>query len=119
MAKKLKEIIFDIDGTICEQCEGDYQKLKPYKEAVDMINLLYDEGYKIIFYTSRFMGRCNGDVLQVYKTGYEFTYNQLKDWGIRFHELWMGKPRGDIIIDDKSAFFKNDWKNIYEECKKI
>ena len=33
-------------------------------------------------------------------------FAQLITWGLKFHELIMGKPSYDIIIDDKSFDFK-------------
>jgi hypothetical protein len=30
------------------------------------------------------------------------THKQLKEWGCRFHELKMGKPNYDLLIDDKA-----------------
>ena len=106
-----KTFIFDIDGTICPKYKGDYKKLKPYKKAIRIINKLYNEGNKIIFYTARFMGRNNNNVIESYKQGYDFTLKQLEGWGFKFHELYMGKPNGDIIVDDKSIFFKKDWSS--------
>ncbi len=113
-----KTILVDIDGTICEQRKGDYENAKPYEEAIRTINRLYEEDYRIVVYTSRFMGRHNGDVEAAYREGYDFTLRQLKGWGLKFHELKMGKPSADIIIDDKAVFFKRNWEKIYEECKK-
>ena len=31
----------------------------------------------------------------------------IKKWGVKYHKLIMGKPSYDLIIDDKSIFFKN------------
>ena len=113
--RNFKTLVFDIDGTICPQCDGDYENLEPYTDAVSKINKLYSEGHTIIFETARFMDRCKNNPIEAYKQGYEFTLNQLKDWGIKFHELWMGKPRADYYIDDKGVFFKNNWEEIYKE----
>lgn len=107
-------LLIDIDGTICPQCDGDYEKLLPYSEAITTINRLFDDGYKIIFFTSRFMGRTKGNVEKARDVGYVFTLQQLKTWGVKFHELYMGKPRSDFIIDDRALFFKNDWTEIYK-----
>ena len=107
---KLKTLLFDIDGIICPQCDGDYENLIPYRDAIETINKLYYKCHKIIFYTSRFMGRNNNDIIKVYKEGYIFTLNQLNSWGLKFHELYMGKPKCDLFIDDKSLSFTNEWK---------
>ncbi len=117
-----KILVFDVDGLICPQLVGegvDYSSLAPYPEAVEAINKLYDEGYKIIFHTSRFMSRCNNNIVEANKQGYDFTLKQLKNWGFKFHELHMGKPKADKYIDDKGAFHQQDWKKIYEECTKF
>lgn len=106
---KQKTICFDLDGVICEQTSGDYHNAKCKKEIVVAINDLYDDGYRVIIYTSRYMGRSNEDIIKTYKAGYNFTLNQLNDWGLKFHELFLGKPRYDVLVDDKSIFYKNDW----------
>ena len=107
-----KTILIDIDGTICNQTEGDYENSVPNKIAIAKINNWYAEGHTIIFYTSRFMGRCKNNAEEVYRIGYEFTKKQLKSWGVKFHELIMGKPKADLIIDDRTAFFNHDWENL-------
>ena len=43
------------------------------------------------------------------KYGYTFTKKQLIKWGFKFHELKMYKPFYDIMIDDKSLFYKKKW----------
>jgi len=117
---KEKTLLFDIDGTICRQVKAGegYYDLEPFPEAIEVINKLYDEGFKIIFYTSRFMGFNKGNVINVYRTdGYAFTRNQLEKWGVKFHEIHMGKPQSHLVIDDRSVFFENNWGKIYESIK--
>ena len=111
----MKVICFDLDGVICNQTEGDYENAVPDKEAIEVINRLFDEGNRIIISTSRFMGRNNNNVIETYKNGYEFTLKQLKAWKVKFHELHMGKQRYDVLVDDRSVFFENDWKKIYQK----
>tara|TARA_B100000315_G_scaffold225262_1_gene231368 strand:+ start:730 stop:1095 length:366 start_codon:yes stop_codon:yes gene_type:complete len=113
----MKTLCFDIDGTICEQTESKYKEAKPYPEAIKVINALYQEGYRIIFYTSRFMGRNNGDIEKAYNEGYVFTKKQLDDWGFRYHKLIMGKPSHHLNIDDKSLFFELNWELIEKKIK--
>ena len=41
---------------------------------------------------------------------FDLTKQQLDDWGVKYHELIMGKPHADYFIDDKGVkdedFFK-------------
>lgn len=94
--------IFDIDGTICDTINGDYKNAVVRRDALNKINSLFDIGCKIIFYTSR--GITSGTDWK------EFTYNQLLSWGVKFHELIMGKPNYDVWIDDK-AINASEWRN--------
>ena len=114
MAKK-KCICFDLDGVICNQTAGNYEKAVVNKEMVVLINHLFDEGNRIIIHTSRFMGRNNGNIFTTYAQGYSFTLKQLKSWKVKFHELIMGKPCYDVLVDDRAVFFNNDWREIERE----
>lgn len=105
-------ICFDIDGVLCEQVDGDYAQASPNSEAIALVNRWYDRGCRIVLHTSRFMGRAGGDALEAHRIGFEFTKNQLAAWGVRYHELHMGKPRYDVVIDDRSVFYDPDWENI-------
>ena len=83
-------------------------------DRLEKINNLYEDGHKIIFMTARGMGRSNNNRDSAYKEFYDFTYSQLRNWGLNFHELYLGKPEGDIFIDDKGQ-----WSEIFfnEETK--
>ncbi len=107
MNKQLKTYVIDIDGTICTNTEGEYEKAKPYKERIKKINKLYNEGHKIIMFTARgYTTKINWEV---------FTRKQLKNWGLKFHELILNKPFGNFYIDDKgikdSHFFMDSEKS--------
>ena len=97
--------VFDIDGTICSSlCENkghDYANSKPLVDRIEKINKLYDDGHKIIMQTARGMGRSNNNQEEAIGLMYEFTKKQLDLWGVKYHELFLGKPSGDIYIDDK------------------
>ena len=68
---------------------------------IDEINKLYDEGNKIVFHTARGMGRSNNSQIFAERKFYRLTLSQLEKWGVKHHGLYMGKPSGDIYIDDK------------------
>jgi uncharacterized HAD superfamily protein len=98
-----KTFIIDIDGTICNNTNGDYKNAKPYRSRISKINALYEQGHHIIYWTSRGMS-----------TGLdweELTMAQLKEWGCLHHELRMDKPMYDHWIDDKArnADVLGDW----------
>ena len=91
-------IYVDIDDTICHyrtvSDKLDYQNAIPYENRIQKINDLYDKGNQIVYWTAR------GTVTQ--KLWFDITYQQLKEWGCKFHELRMGKPAYDLFIDDKN-----------------
>jgi len=103
--------VFDIDGTICNNTCGNYENVVPLPERIKKNNQLYDAGHTIIYHTARGMGRTNNDVIESYRLFYTLTHSQLTSWGVKFHKLFLGKPAGDLYIDDKGIsdeqFFTN------------
>ena len=93
--------VFDIDGTICTATDGDYEEAKPLSDRIKIINRLYEEGHVIHFLTARGMGRSDNSQIFAHRLFYKLTENQLKQWGVKYHKLFLGKPSGDIYIDDK------------------
>ena len=109
----MKTYVIDIDGTICKQVEGEmphYIDAQPMYDRIDRVNSLYDEGNKIIYFTARGMGRTSGNRVKAIDMFYRDTMVQLNTWGAKFHMLLLGKPAGDVYVDDKginaSDFFK-------------
>ena len=90
---------FDIDGTICTDTKGNYEKCKPYNDVIKKINDLYKK-HTILLFTAR--GTNSGRDL------YDFTKDQVDSWGVKYHNLILGKPHFDILIDDK-ALNNVDW----------
>jgi hypothetical protein len=96
----------DIDETI-SYYEGkrSYDLAKPIQENVDLVNQLYDEGCYIIMWTARGGSESSKKAGRCY---YDFTMEQLKSWGVKFHELSTGskgnyiKPAFDLVLDDKA-----------------
>jgi hypothetical protein len=89
-----KRFVFDIDGVIAKiAVNNDYSFAEPNVIMIDIINKLYHMGNKIILLTAR-----------GYVTGIdwrEVTENQLKKWGLHYHELHFGKPNADYYVDDR------------------
>ncbi len=104
--------VVDIDGTICTKTkDGTYRDAKPKHKRIQKINSLYDEGHEIIYYTARGMGRYQNSAPPAFREFYLFTMNQLDSWGVKYHRLMLGKPAGDVYVDDKGIkdedFFRN------------
>ena len=107
--------VFDIDGTLCTKVDnGDYNTAEPIMDRIDVVNYLYDEGNTIIMQTARGMGRSGNNPQQAIENFYALTSQQLKEWGVKYHSLFLGKPAGDIYIDDKGLrdedFFRNEFR---------
>ena len=96
------EICFDLDGTICSDTYGDYKNALPYCDVVSEISSLYSEGHTIKIYTAR--GSRSGISWN------DLPVAQLKEWGVMYHTLIMGKPSADVYIDDK-ALNVLDWRD--------
>jgi len=99
------QIIIDLDGTICTEEKTFSRSLaRPKPLAVKSLNSLYKEGHIIIIYSSRTWME------------YEMTFNWLRKHKIKFHQLILGKPIGDLWIDDRSIPFVN-WDSAMEIIK--
>ena len=98
-------IYIDIDETICKtsgdkNLPRDYSKAVPILENITKANKLYHDGHTIVYWTAR--------GTKTDKTWFSITYDQLVEWGVKFHELKMGKPAYDLFICDK-VMNTEDW----------
>lgn len=94
--------VIDVDGTICKKDHNlDYDQCYPLLERIKKINSLYDAGDTIVYFTARGMGRFSDNPEYAIKEFKQLTQNQLSKWGCKYHQLILGKPSGDIYIDDK------------------
>lgn len=97
------DIIIDLDGTICtEEKTFEHFKAKPMLGVREALVSLKNKGHKIIIYT----GRCWGE--------YELTKNWLERHEITYDLLILGKPIGDLWIDDRAIKY-NTWKDITDK----
>tara|TARA_A100001011_G_C13819842_1_gene638450 strand:+ start:85 stop:420 length:336 start_codon:yes stop_codon:yes gene_type:complete len=107
--------VFDIDGTLCTKVkDGDYSTAEPIRDRIDTVNYLYEKGNTIIMQTARGMGRHDNNPQRAIEDFYALTAKQLKSWGVKYHMLFLGKPAGDIYVDDKGMrdenFFRNEFR---------
>lgn len=98
-------IYVDIDETICEYPENrEYSKAVPIVENIEKINILYDEGHEVVYWTAR--GSTTGIDWA------DLTREQLASWSVKYTDLKLGKPHYDLFICDKainsSVYFKSE-----------
>jgi hypothetical protein len=89
-------VYVDIDETICFYTgERDYKLARPNINNINKINVLYDQGHEITYWTAR------GSVTGI--DWYDLTKLQLDTWGCKYHKLITGqKPAYDLLICDKT-----------------
>ena len=93
--------VFDLDGTLCSNTEGDYEAAVPFPWAIARLNALKRAGHHITIFTAR------GTT-----TGIDWrptVERQLAEWGVEYDELMLGKPYGDVYVDDK-ALHVDAWR---------
>ena len=93
----------DIDETICMYPgERIYENALPLPEWIKKSNHLYDQGWIIVYATSRGSTQPRNKERMAYLR--KLTEKQLSEWGCKHHHLIMGdeKPLYDLIIDDKA-----------------
>ncbi|MDC1315992.1 phosphoheptose isomerase [Alphaproteobacteria bacterium] len=100
---------FDLDNTLCTTIDGNYKESQPKELAIKKVNDLFNNGHTIIIFTARYMGRMDGNISKVYEGIYALTKKQLSDWRVNYHELILGKPEFDVLIDDKSFNYSDSW----------
>lgn len=94
---------FDIDGTLCSNTFGKYEKAKPIQNRINFVNRLYEEGHIIKLFTAR------GSTTKI--DWRQLTESQLIEWGVKYTSLKLGKPEADIYIDDKGLSDKEFFKD--------
>lgn len=95
------DVFVDVDETIMSTQGTDYESAVPIEANIAKVNKMYDDGHHITIWTARGM-----------KTGIdwrELTEKQLKDAGVKYHELRLDKPPFDLFIDDK-VLNSRDWE---------
>jgi hypothetical protein len=86
--------VVDVDGVVASLVPGnDYNRSAPLEENVALVNALHEAGHRIVLFTAR--GSATG------RDWEDVTRRQMEAWGVRYHELRLGKPSADWYIDDR------------------
>jgi len=88
-------IYVDIDNTICDTKNSDYENSTPRYEQIEKINKLHNEGNEIVYWTAR-GGHSGIDWSR-------FTKKQIDNWGCCYTRIEkQKKPSYDLFICDKT-----------------
>lgn len=106
-------IVIDVDDTILITENRDYKNSKPIQEIIDVINNLYNKGWKVILYTARGQLSNNFNIEKIEKE----VRPILEDWLIRnkvkYSELVMGKPYSSTVYVDDKAIRPDEFLKTY------
>jgi len=94
-------VVCDIDGVLAtggpevysDEAGWAYEKCRPIHEGIEMLQALHGEGCRIVLHTAR------------WHKDFAKTEVWLEENQVPFDELLMGKPSGDVYIDDRAFRF--------------
>jgi len=102
----MKQVIFiDFDGTICPY--GQVSE-PPFEGCVDTINTMMDKGFHVTIFSCR----GNKEVVRDMPASVAQMVEYLTTHGIRYTDIYYGKPLYDVLIDDRAVGFTDDWSVI-------
>ena len=108
MTKNGKVLVCDIDGTIVELKKNDnqdYIELNPIQSVVDKLIKLKNDGWTIIFNTSRNMRTYDGNIELIKENMLPVLIEWLDKHKVPYDEIHIGKPwcgKNGFYVDDKT-----------------
>lgn len=116
LPSNIKNYLIDIDGTICDDIPNEepwrMKDAQVYPDALERLNMWFDEGHIITFFTSRT------------EEHREVTTEWLNTNGFKYHGLLMNKPRGGNYhwIDNhlvRATRYEGNFSELVEKEAKI
>ena len=85
-------VVVDIDGVLCDESPTwtDYAVRPPVQPGIDMVRGLVAAGVRVVLHTAR------------WPEDEEVTRRWLAEHDVPFDRLVMGKPLGDVYVDDRA-----------------
>ena len=120
----MMRLAFDLDDTLCTRSteEGGikkYDQCIPIPEKIALVNECYEKGYHIAIFTARGMFSLAGDIDAINTQIRPMTEKQLKNWGVKYHELILGKYPYSLLVCDRVENVRNinSLKDIEEKLE--
>ncbi|WP_110630658.1 HAD hydrolase family protein [Salinicola salarius] len=118
----MKNIVCDLDDTICTTVAGDYKNSLPNVKVVSRLREYRAAGFKIIIATSRNMRTYEGNLGKINANTLPVIIEWLERHGVPYDELYVGKPwcgQEGFYIDDK-AVRPDEFVNLsYEKLRAL
>ena len=118
----MKNLIIDLDDTICSTENGDYENSKLKKGIIDKLKIYKQIGFKIVIHTSRNMRTYESNIGLINKNTIPIIVNWLNKNNVPFDEIIVGKPwcgNEGFYVDDKSIR-PSEFENLsYDEILNI
>jgi len=103
MAKVSKTMVVDVDDTILTTKNRDYENSQPINPVVNKLREARSQGWHIILFTARGMGRSNGNIELVKDDVINEIQSFCSKWSVPYDELMVGKPWAAMYVDDKAV----------------
>ena len=118
----MKNLIIDLDDTICSTENGNYENSIPKKGIIDKLKIYKQIGFKIVIHTSRNMRTYESNIGLINKNTIPIIVNWLNKNNVPFDEIIVGKPwcgNDGFYVDDKSIR-PSEFENLsYDEILNI
>jgi hypothetical protein len=99
----MKWIAVDLDGTLAMTQAPDYLLEYPIEGAVEAMQQLDRDGWKIVIYTAR------------HWADYQIIEDWCQAWNIPARRIICGKLLFRYFIDDRNIAFEGDWKSVVDK----
>lgn len=118
----MRRLIMDIDDTICSTSDGDYRNSFPDFGVVEKLREYKNNGFEIIFFTSRNMRTYEGNVGKIAANTLPIIIDWLQRHEVPYDEIYIGKPwcgHEGFYVDDK-AIRPDEFASLtYEQIKAL
>jgi hypothetical protein len=107
------KVVVDLDNTLVSYPTKykDYSSCKEKKNITDWIRHISSEGAEVIIATARRMETNNNYIGKMIKNDGIQTLNHIESLHLGENEIHLGKPLGDIYLDDRAINpYTKDWK---------
>ncbi|MDR0780712.1 MAG: capsular biosynthesis protein [Pseudomonadales bacterium] len=117
-----RQIVCDLDSTLCFTQNGNYPEASPNEEAIRVLREYKRQGFEIVIHTSRNMRTYAGDVGKIAVHTLPGIITWLNKHEVPYDAVHIGKPwcgREGFYVDDKAIRPDELVSLSYQEIRKL